>query len=191
MAETAALIARGQAGERAAVELLLARYRPRLEAYVHSRVPAGARGVADTQDVVQEVLLAASERLGSFQDRGMGAFWVFLRQSARHRLVDLWRSHRRDAARAPLPDDSREHPAAALPGPLSGAVDAETRERFESALERVSERARRAVVLRLELEAGYAEIAHDCGFPTEDAARMSVRRALKEIAEEMARGGTT
>jgi len=46
---------------------------------------------------------------------------------------------------------------------------------------------RNAVLVRLELERPWEEVAQDCGYPSADAARMAVHRALKLICEEMAR----
>jgi RNA polymerase sigma factor (sigma-70 family) len=189
LTQTSELILRGRNGDRAAIDDLLRRYRPRLEVFLRSRLPRAARGVADTQDLVQDVCLKACQSLGRFEDRGIGSFWVFLRTAARHRIVDLWRHFGREEERVPLPDDSQSMPPELQPGPISWAIAREDRDRFEKALEYVSEKTRRAVLMRIELDLEYADIARDCGFPSEDAARMAIKRGLAQVVAEMAKHG--
>ena len=59
-----ALLARVRGGDAAAREALLRRYWPRLERWAHGRLPAWARDLNDTGDLVQETLLAIA-RSGS------------------------------------------------------------------------------------------------------------------------------
>ena len=62
---------------------------------------------------------------------------------------------------------------------------------YEQALQSLPPRARDAVVLRLEFELSYAEIAEELGAPSADAARLVVARALRTLAEIMPHDGAT
>ena len=64
----------------------------------------------------------------------------------------------------------------------------ETLERYESALLRLRPTDREAIMLRIELNYPYADIATALGKPSIAAAQMAVSRALVRLAEEMASG---
>jgi hypothetical protein len=59
------LLQRARAGDRAALDLLIARYLPRMERWARGRLPRWARDMADTQDVVQEALFQSFSCAGS------------------------------------------------------------------------------------------------------------------------------
>ena len=69
--------------------------------------------------------------------------------------------------------------------PLEAAIGSETLERYETALARLSEAEREAVVTRVEFGLSYGEVAEVLGKPSADAARMAVVRALVRLAREM------
>jgi RNA polymerase sigma-70 factor (ECF subfamily) len=69
--------------------------------------------------------------------------------------------------------------------PLEAAIGAQTLERYEAALTRLTEEDREAVVTRVEFGLSYAEVAEALGKPSADAARMTVVRALLKLAREM------
>ncbi len=73
--------------------------------------------------------------------------------------------------------------------PSGAAEDREAAEAFDRALEHVPDPVRRGLVMRLELGLEWNVIARDCGFPSPDAARVAVKRALGEVAKEMAGHG--
>src|SRR5207244_12886738 len=76
--------------------------------------------------------------------------------------------------------------AASDPSPLEEAIGRETLERYESALLRLRPTDREAIMLRIELNYPYADIATALGKPSIAAAQMAVSRALVRLAEEMA-----
>jgi hypothetical protein len=61
------LLARAQRGDAVALEALMGRYLTRLQRWATGRVPAGARSLLDTDDVVQDALLNTFRRLDQFQ----------------------------------------------------------------------------------------------------------------------------
>jgi RNA polymerase sigma factor (sigma-70 family) len=173
---TTALITRVRAGDGAAREQLLARYLPRLRRWAHGRLPAYARGGADTDDLVQVTLIRTLNRLQDFTPQREGAFLAYLRTI----LLNAVREEIRRAARIP--------PALPLQECLSRVEqDCGTSllSSYEVALGRLSERDREAVILRVEFGYSHEEIAEAIGSPSANAARMTVTRALVRLAEEM------
>jgi DNA-directed RNA polymerase specialized sigma24 family protein len=67
----------------------------------------------------------------------------------------------------------------------NGSPTAETFARYEAALDQLSEPEREAVIARLELGCSYQEVAQLLGKPSEDAARMTVTRAVDKVATLM------
>jgi RNA polymerase sigma factor (sigma-70 family) len=186
--QTGDLVARFQRGERNAADDLFRRYRPRLDAFLRARVPAGARKLGDTDDLVQEVCVKILGALDRFEMRGIGSFWWFARSIAKHHLIDAARrGHALHETK--LPDGSDWTPAAKLRGPVGEAADRESAVAFDQALERVPDHVRRGLLMRLELGLDWSVVAADCGFPSADAARVAVKRALGAVAKEMAGHG--
>jgi RNA polymerase sigma factor (sigma-70 family) len=176
------LLLRAKHGDAEAVEQLWARYLPRLRRWAHGRLPTNARGALDTQDLAQEILLHAIQRIDTFEPRHEGGFQAYLRQMLKNRVLDEVRRVARRPAGSPLVD---EH-AAANPSPLEVAIGQETLERYEAALARLKSLDRELIVARVELNFSAAEIATAFGKPTPAAAQMAVSRALVRLAEEMA-----
>src|SRR5439155_26664017 len=94
------LLELAQAGDRAALDSLIARYLPRLQQWASGRLPRWARDMADTQDLVQETLFQTVKRIDRFESRGEGALLAYLRQAMLNRIrEELRRANRRPAKR--------------------------------------------------------------------------------------------
>ncbi len=184
---TTELLRRAKDGDQVALDALTARYLPRLQRWASGRLPAYARSLLDTADVVQETLLRAIEGLDGIEVRGPGGFQAYVRQAVLNRIRDQIRW----ARRRPRPEDVPEELEDRSPSPLEQAIGADVLARYERALERLTEEERRILHLRIELDFDYAEIAAMVGRPSADAARMAVRRALRRLAEEMGPGDAT
>jgi RNA polymerase sigma-70 factor (ECF subfamily) len=178
------LVRRAHDGDPAAVDELFARYLPRLQRWAHGRLPAWARGALDTHDLVQDTFIQVLKRIGDFEPRHEGAFHGYLRQALINRVRDEIRRATRHAPPQPL-DPAK---AGSDPSPLEEAIGRETLERYESALQRLRPTDREAIMLRIELNYPYADIATALGKPSIAAAQMAVSRALVRLAEEMASG---
>ncbi len=176
-----ALLRRAQAGDAGALDLLLARYLPRLARWARGRLPRRARALEDTGDLVQEVVLHALKHLGDFEPRHDGALQAYLRQAIVHRIRNNLRGAARKPPGASLPEERRDE----APSPFDEAVGAEALARYEAALERLRDEDRALIVLRVELRYDYAQIADATGRATVDAARVAVGRALVRLAREM------
>src|ERR1041385_5515770 len=92
---TMQLLARAKAGDSSALESLFVRYGAPLRRWAHGRLPRWARDVADTHDLVQDVLLQTFKRLEGFDPKGEEALQAYLRQALMNRVRDELRRHRR------------------------------------------------------------------------------------------------
>lgn len=178
---TLSLLTRARAGDEESMNDLFARYRPALQRWAHGRLPARVRDLADTSDLVQEVLAQTFKKIGGFEHRGEGAFHAYLRQAVMNRIRDELRRAERRPAFVEL-EESRPDDGVS---PLEAAIGAEVVEQYEAALQRLTEEERELIVARIELGLTYAELASVLGRPSPDAARMAVGRALVRLAEEM------
>ncbi len=185
LASTATLLVRARAGDGAARDALFERFLPLLARWAHGRLPRAARGAMDTQDLVQTTLLRALARLDDFEPEREGAFLAYLRRI----LLNALRDELRRVARRPGQEPLEVEPPAAAASAVELAIGREALERYEAALERLDERPREAVLLRIEFGYGYREIAEAIGAPSADAARMVVQRALVHLGEALGRDG--
>ena len=182
--QTLELVERAKSGDAQALDCLFARFLPPLRRWASGRLPRWTRDLMDTDDLVQETLLRAVGRIGSFESRHEGALQAYLRQAVMNRIRDEVRRAGRSPAAATLDENERDRAAS----PLDLAIGSEAVERYEAALARLRPEEREAIVARVEMECSYQEIAQALGKPSSDAARMTVSRALLRLAEEMQRG---
>src|SRR5262245_10031182 len=98
--QTDRLLAAAKAGEAGAVDDLLGEFREPLRRAVGVRLdPALARRV-DASDVVQDVLIEATQRLKDYLKKPDMPFALWLRHLARDRIIDTHRRHRRARRRS-------------------------------------------------------------------------------------------
>jgi RNA polymerase sigma factor (sigma-70 family) len=180
------LLERARAGDRVALESLIARYLPRLQRWASGRLPRWARDMAETQDLVQEALFQTFKRIERFEPRGEGALHAYLRQAILNRIREELRRAKRRPARSEL-DSAAEDDARS---PLAAAIGQEAIDRYERALARLRPEDRELVVARIELGYTNQEIADLLGKPTANAARMATERAIVRLAKEMGKTNT-
>jgi RNA polymerase sigma factor (sigma-70 family) len=178
---TLALLERIRLGDGAARDRLFARYLPTLRGWAHGRLPLSARGLADTDDVVQITLVRALNHLDEFEYRHEGAFLAYLR----HGVLNAIRQEIRRSKRKPSENLSDEVADPALSA-VEQAIGFETLERYETALMTLTPDQREATMLRVEFGLSYPEIAEAMGKSSANAARMLVVRALVHLAERLA-----
>ena len=175
---TAHLVLRARRGDPESTELLMRRFAPALRRWAHGRMPAVARHLADTDDLVQITLFRTLRRMSKLEPGRKGAFFAYLRRTLQNQIRDELRRARR-------------HPSAAVPAglaargptPLEEAIGSERVKAYEGALAKLTDLQQEAVVLRVELGLGYPEIAEILGSPSPNAARMVVSRAIARMAE--------
>jgi len=182
---TFALIERVRAGDREALERLMARHLGPLRRWISGRLPRWARDIADTDDLVQDTLLRTFRKMEDFEPRNVGALHAYLRQAVLNRLRDELRRK----GRAPNMVDLDDVRLEARDSPLEEAIGREALDRYEAALARLRPDEREAIIARVEMDFSYEEMAEALDKPSADAARKAARRALLRLAEEMKRGG--
>ncbi len=178
---TASLLAKVHAGDEEACARLVVRFRTLLRRWAHGRVPPRARGLIDTEDVVQVTLLRALEKSGRFESRREGAFLAYLRTILLNEIRAALRRVDRGPGLETLPTGLEDR----HPSPLAEAIGAEAIDSYEAALATLTEEQQQAVVLRVELGFSYQQVAEAMGSPSIDAARMLVARALARLSERM------
>ena len=142
------LLHRVRTGDNAALELLLARCLPALRRWAHGRLPACARDMQDTADLVQDTIVSALKRLDRFEPRHEGALQAYLREALVNRIRDIMRKKVRRPQAVELPE---EIPADVL-SPLEQMLGHEKMARYDAALARLRPADREAIVARLELQ---------------------------------------
>lgn len=181
-APTVELIVRARTGDRDAANALLERCLPPLKRWAHGRLPIAARGSLDTDDIVQNVAMHMLGRLDTFEPRHVGSMQAYLRQAVINRIRDEVRRIGRHPPPIELPEDAPSDRAS----PLESAIEAETYDRYQAALTHLRPRDRELIVARIEMQWSFAEIAHRFDFPSIDAVRMAVSRALRHLARHLA-----
>jgi RNA polymerase sigma factor (sigma-70 family) len=170
-------------GDSAAKEILLERYWSRLARWARGRLPAGARGLYETADLVQETMISALERLEDFEPDHDGALLAYFRMSILNRIRSL---ARRSARREEAVDPGAEIPTRE-PSPLENVIGRDAIEIYDRALRRLRPLDRDAIHLKVELDLPYEQITTLLGKPTVAAAHTAVSRALLRLAREMNR----
>ena len=85
---TLALIDRASGGDDRARNALYDRYLPRLKRWARGRLPQKARGLVDTDDVVQDTLYRTLKKESAFNPDHSGAFLGYVRRAVDNRIVD-------------------------------------------------------------------------------------------------------
>lgn len=185
MESTSTLIERSRGGDQEAMDALLTRYLPLLRQWARGRLPANARDLLNTEDLVQETLIKTMRGLERFDPRHSGAFQAYLTKAIDNRVRDeirkVGRRPRRDGTVSRLVDPE--------PSPVEKAIGRQQLDRYTRALEALPEADREVIVCRIELGLPYREIAEMLGKPSADAARMAVGRAVLRLAERISRAG--
>ena len=186
LAQTCELIDRVRQGDELALEQLLRRVTPRIERWARGRLPPAARGLLDTVDIVQDVVVNSLQHLEGFEPRGPGAFLAYLRRGLVHRLEDERRKYLNRPARGEMPEEI----AAEGSSPLEKVIGAENTARYEAALARLHEDDQAAIIGRFEWGYSYAELATALDKPNANAARSAVVRAVARLVEQVGREPT-
>jgi RNA polymerase sigma-70 factor (ECF subfamily) len=181
-------------GEAEAVDRLLAQHREPLRRAVGFRLDPALSQRVDASDIVQEVILEASQRLKDYLAAPRLPFQLWLRQIARDHIIDAHRKHR-VAQRRSL---DREQPlVSGLPAdqssldlagrlfdqeltPATAAIRQELQRSLEAALARMSEEDREVILMRHFEQLGNQEVAEALGL-SEPAAAMRYLRAVRRL----------
>jgi RNA polymerase sigma factor (sigma-70 family) len=183
LASTIELTLRARAGDQIALEALCLRCLKSLTRFAAGRLPPAARGMVETQDVVLEAVQRGMYRLHDLDVRHPGALIAYMRKILKNLIVDQMRT----AVRRPPQVSLDERHADRGQSPLERVLDDEQIELYEAALERLKPRDAALVTLKIEEQLPYEEIATELEFPSANAARVAVKRAVLRLAHEMSR----
>jgi len=140
-------------------------------------LPARARGLLDTADLVQEILVKALRRIDGLEPRSPAAFPTYMRTAILNRIRDELRR----AAVRPGFDPLHESTEDSSPSPLEQTIGLDEADQYEQGLAMLKEDDQAAVFMRLELGMNYEDIADALDRPSPDAARMAVHRAVVRL----------
>jgi len=180
---TAVLVERIRDGDAGAREEFAEIYLPLLRRWAHGRIPAGARSMAETDDLVQLTLMKSLDRLDELELRRPGSMLAYLRTVL---LNAIRREIRRPEHRNPRGTLQQAEAASFAGGDPKTSRDLDLLLDYERALGLLKPETREAVILRMEFGFSYAEIAAALNRSSADAVRMLISRALLRLAEEMA-----
>jgi RNA polymerase sigma-70 factor, ECF subfamily len=196
--ETQNLLHRVAQADASATDELWERYRPALRRMIGLRLDQAVSRRLDASDVVQDVLIKASQRLGDYLHNPVLPFHLWLRQIARDHVIDAHRRHRASARRSvdreqalhakgageSFNDQSSLDLAAQLRDsgltPGAEALRRELQSRFHSVLLRMDEGDREIILLRHFEQLSNGEVAQALGL-SEAAAGMRHLRALRRL----------
>jgi len=173
------LITRVRSGDQDAWATLISRFVRPLKQLGHSRLRGHARGMTDTDDVVQDALINTFKRIDRLDCRNHGALFAYLRRAVLNRIVDAARRSSRLTSDEEALAGAQDHG----PSPLDRLLEREDGRRYRAALAQLSRRDRTLILLRLRHRLPYSEVAERLGLSTPDAARMASMRALCRLAE--------
>ncbi len=129
------------------------------------------------EDIVSDTFMKALEHVGSFDPtKGSAASWLY--RIARNTLVDYYRSHKKTTQ---FPEDFDIADTSSL------KIDMENKDmlyKVEHALQKLSEKEREIIVLRVWDELSYKEIAQVLG-KSEASLKMAASRALRALRTQL------
>jgi len=193
--KTVVLLNAVKEGDSLAVNQLLERHRAPIRRLIELRLDRKVQRRVDVSDVVQEVMVEASNRLERYLDDPAMAFHLWLRQIAWDHIIDTYRRHRVSAKRnmdreqafvAPGTDDSSVDLAIQLSDPqLTPAAVATHREiaqQVERAINQMDEPDREIILMRHYEHLSNLEIAEVLQL-NPPAASMRYLRAVRRLRE--------
>jgi RNA polymerase sigma-70 factor (ECF subfamily) len=168
------------AGDRLALDQLLARIRPMVLQYCRARIGNGMLGSQAAEDVAQDALLAVCGALGRW--RPEKRVMAFVYGIASNKVVDAYRAAGRDRS---VPTDGVPDSPDLSPGPEQSAMLGSEVAELRAMLDELPEHHREILVLRLALGLSAVEVAQTVG-STSGAVRVTQHRALTRLRELVA-----
>ena len=189
--QTRELLQRWHAGERGAIDALVARDLPWIARYVKTRLGPFLRGRGETADYVHDALLDVLGYVPRFVTGNRAGFRSLLARMIENHLRDAHDHHaaqRRTPLRErPVPSDSvldLDRPQETVTQPSSKAEQREEALWVRLAIEMLEREDRQVILLREWQGLEFAAIGEQIGI-REDAARMRYRRALPKLAAQL------
>ena len=179
---TLELLQRAKNGDSEALDVLMARYRPRLVRWATGRLPDYARSLFDTGDLVQDVSSGLWNDWTSLMSAAPASSRPMSGKAILNRISGPGAQCSPVERRGSVREPSRSSPS------LEAAIGGDVLDRYERALTLLREEEARLVHLRVELNFSYEEIAAVLARPSPEAARMATQRPCEVSAEIMGHG---
>ncbi|BBX50728.1 MULTISPECIES: sigma-70 family RNA polymerase sigma factor [Mycobacteriaceae] len=179
-----AVVAKAVAGDRDALQEVLATIRPIVVRYCRARVGTTERSGLSADDVAQEVCLAAITALPRYKDQGR-PFLAFVYGIAAHKVADAHRAAGRNRAD---PMDVVPERSSNDASPEQLAIDSESSARMAVLLQTLPEKQREILILRVVVGMSAEETAETVG-STPGAVRVAQHRALAKLKAELTAAG--
>ncbi|HZN40525.1 MAG TPA: sigma-70 family RNA polymerase sigma factor [Planctomycetota bacterium] len=198
LSDTWHLVRKAQTGDDDSLNRLFDRYYDRVRRSVHARLGGQLRQRLETSDILQLAFAKAFQNFDRFEMRHEGSLMHWLAEYAQRQMNDAADRENADKRREPAPplrlDDSNdglgrvELPA---PGrrPSEILAAAEDRAAIDACLAKLPEHYRRVIVLRDYDGLEWLEIARVMQKNSDSAVRELHRRAVLELAHQLARRG--
>jgi RNA polymerase sigma-70 factor (ECF subfamily) len=174
------LVTRAMTGDRMAVEDVITTIRPLVVRYCRARRGRFDRSSVSADDVAQEVCLAVLTALPGYRVQGR-PFLAFVYGIASHKVIDAHRAATRNRAE-PVPDVPDRVESA--DGPEQRTLRVELSEEMGKLLEKLPEKQREILVLRVVVGLSAEETAEAVG-STPGAVRVAQHRALARLRKSM------
>lgn len=193
--KTEELLGEIRTGDQDAVNRLMDRHRIAVRRLIEMRLDQAVKRRVDASDVVQDVLLEASQRLNDYIQAPSMPFHLWLRQLARDRMIDMHRRHR-VAKRRSVDREQQltidEHSSADLMAllkdseltPAAASLRKEMEQRFLSALTELEEDDREIILMRHFEHLGNSEVAEALNL-SPPAAGMRYLRAIRKLRQHL------
>ena len=179
-----AVVAKAVAGDRDALQEVLATIRPIVVRYCRARVGTTERSGLSADDVAQEVCLAAITALPRYKDQGR-PFLAFVYGIAAHKVADAHRAAGRNRAD---PMDVVPERSSNDASPEQLAIDSESSARMAVLLQTLPEKQREILILRVVVGMSAEETAETVG-STPGAVRVAQHRAVAKLKAELTAAG--
>lgn len=187
---TSAWLDLARRGDAAALHELCTRFGPRVRGLAAVRMGRTLVDLSDCDDIVQETLLTALQKLEQCTARSAGGFVCWLATIVESRLRNAHRDAHADKRgggrlqrRADLGVTTLSNVAGAgsAPSPSQVLAATEMDSRLERTLLALGTPQRQIVYCRLVLDMSHAEIAAELGLASEDSARALFHKALVQL----------
>jgi len=176
--ETAELLTRARAGDAEAFRVIFHRQAPGVRRFLGDLL----RDDAAADEGSQETFVRAHQRLGTLEQPGALTGWLL--GIARMVFFEHLRKKRRDGLPPANDDDSQPIQIDRSPGPEAALLAGEAERMLDGALQTLTEDRRSALLMRLDHDLGYGEIAVAMGWPLQKV-KNEIHRARLQLREQL------
>lgn len=183
---------RAKGGDTAALEELLATFRPRVRRIARDSLSLGLTPRCDESDLTQLTLLTAATALSAFRGETEGEFTAWLQAILRQHVTAMHRHHVQAERRSVIRERPSDADSFPVPSSMQGTpsrllLHKEQRQEIDDALEHLPWEQREAVRLRFLDEWSTGQIADFLG-KTERAVAGLIRRGISQLKSTLGNG---